>query len=35
MSQICSDAYKSYVLFVDLVQKKLMGGARFAALKPV
>ena len=29
------DFYKSYVLFVDLVQKKLMGGARFAALKPV
>lgn len=26
--------YKSYILFVDLVQKKLMGGARFAALKP-
>jgi sarcosine/dimethylglycine N-methyltransferase len=29
------DFYKSYVVFVDLVQKKLMGGARFAALKPV
>jgi sarcosine/dimethylglycine N-methyltransferase len=28
------DFYKSYVLFVDLVQKKSMGGARFAALKP-
>ncbi|SDR64327.1 Methyltransferase domain-containing protein [Rhizobiales bacterium GAS113] len=28
------DFYKSYVLFVDLVQKKAMGGARFAALKP-
>ena len=27
------DFYKSYVLFVDLVQKKIMGGARFAALK--
>ena len=27
------DFYKSYVLFVGLVQKKLMGGARFAALK--
>jgi sarcosine/dimethylglycine N-methyltransferase len=26
--------YQSYVLFVDLVQKKAMGGARFAALKP-
>jgi len=25
--------YKSYVLFVDLVQKKRMGGARFTALK--
>ena len=25
------DFYKSYVLFVDLVQKKAMGGARFAA----
>lgn len=28
-----SDFYKSYVLFVDLVQKKTMGGARFAAVK--
>jgi len=27
------DFYRSYVLFVDLVQKKTMGGARFAALK--
>jgi hypothetical protein len=27
------DFYKSYVLFVDLVQKKIMGGARFTALK--
>jgi sarcosine/dimethylglycine N-methyltransferase len=29
-----SDFYKSYVLFVDLVQKKMMGGARFSATKP-
>jgi hypothetical protein len=28
------DFYKSYVLFVDLVQKKMMGGARFSAAKP-
>ena len=28
------DFYKSYVLFVDLVQKKIMGGARFSAAKP-
>jgi SAM-dependent methyltransferase len=28
------DFYKSYVLFVGLVQRKLMGGARFAAVKP-
>jgi sarcosine/dimethylglycine N-methyltransferase len=27
------DFYKSYVLFVDLVQQKAMGGARFTALK--
>ena len=27
------DFYKSYVLFVGLVQKKLMGGSRFTALK--
>jgi ubiquinone/menaquinone biosynthesis C-methylase UbiE len=27
------DFYKSYVLFVDLVQGKAMGGARFAAVK--
>ncbi|MFO1107816.1 MAG: methyltransferase domain-containing protein [Bradyrhizobium sp.] len=27
------DFYKSYVLFVDLVQRKEMGGARFAAVK--
>jgi hypothetical protein len=27
------DFYKSYVLFVDLVQKKIMGGARFTASK--
>jgi SAM-dependent methyltransferase len=27
------DFYKSYVLFVDLVQKKAMGGARFTAVK--
>lgn len=27
------DFYTSYVLFVDLVQKKAMGGARFAAVK--
>ena len=27
------DFYRSYVLFVDLVQKKTLGGARFAALK--
>jgi SAM-dependent methyltransferase len=26
--------YKSYVLFVGLVQKKTMGGARFSATKP-
>ena len=28
------DFYKSYVLFVSLVQQKLMGGARFTAVKP-
>jgi sarcosine/dimethylglycine N-methyltransferase len=28
------DFYKSYVLFVSLVQQKIMGGARFAAIKP-
>ena len=28
------DFYKSYVLFVGLVQSKIMGGARFAAVKP-
>ena len=28
------DFYKSYVLFVDLVQEKAMGGARFTAVKP-
>ena len=28
------DFYKSYVLFVSLVQRKIMGGARFAAVKP-
>jgi sarcosine/dimethylglycine N-methyltransferase len=27
------DFYKSYILFVDLVQKKIMGGARFTASK--
>jgi sarcosine/dimethylglycine N-methyltransferase len=27
------DFYKSYVLFVDLVQRKTMGGARFTAVK--
>jgi SAM-dependent methyltransferase len=27
------DFYRSYVLFVDLVQEKAMGGARFTALK--
>jgi SAM-dependent methyltransferase len=27
------DFYRSYVLFVDLVQRKEMGGARFCALK--
>jgi sarcosine/dimethylglycine N-methyltransferase len=27
------DFYRSYVLFVDLVQRKAMGGARFTALK--
>ena len=27
------DFYRSYVLFVDLVQRKAMGGARFAAVK--
>jgi sarcosine/dimethylglycine N-methyltransferase len=27
------DFYKSYVLFVDLVQRKAMGGARFIAVK--
>lgn len=27
------DFYKSYVLFVDLVQRKAMGGARFTAVK--
>ena len=28
------DFYKSYALFVSLVQQKIMGGARFAAVKP-
>ena len=28
------DFYKSYVLFVSLVQQKIMGSARFAAVKP-
>ena len=28
------DFYKSYVLFVSLVQQKIMGGPRFAAVKP-
>src|SRR4051794_30124173 len=28
------DFYRSYVLFVDLVQRKAMGGARFTAEKP-
>ncbi len=28
------DFYKSYVLFVGLVQRKIMGGARFTAIKP-
>ena len=28
------DFFKSYVLFVSLVQQKIMGGARFAAVKP-
>jgi sarcosine/dimethylglycine N-methyltransferase len=28
------DFYKSYVLFVGLVQRKIMGGARFSAIKP-
>jgi sarcosine/dimethylglycine N-methyltransferase len=28
------DFYKSYVRFVDLMQKKIMGGARFSAAKP-
>ena len=28
------DFYRSYVMFVDLVQRKAMGGARFTALKP-
>lgn len=28
------DFYRSYVLFVDLVQRKAMGGARFTAIKP-
>jgi sarcosine/dimethylglycine N-methyltransferase len=27
------DFYRSYVLFVDLVQQKAMGGARFTAVK--
>ena len=27
------DFYRSYILFVDLVQKKIMGGARFSASK--
>jgi sarcosine/dimethylglycine N-methyltransferase len=27
------DFYKSYVMFVDLVQCKAMGGARFTAVK--
>ena len=27
------DFYRSYVLFVDLVQRKAMGGARFTAVK--
>jgi sarcosine/dimethylglycine N-methyltransferase len=29
-----SDFYKSYVLFVGLVQQKIMGGARLSAIKP-
>jgi hypothetical protein len=28
------DFYKSHVLFVSLVQQKIIGGARFAAVKP-
>jgi sarcosine/dimethylglycine N-methyltransferase len=28
------DFYKSYVLFVSLVQQRIMGGARFSAVKP-
>jgi sarcosine/dimethylglycine N-methyltransferase len=28
------DFYKSYVLFVGLVQQKIMGGARLSAIKP-
>ena len=28
------DFYRSYVMFVDLVQRKAMGGARFVAVKP-
>ncbi|HLH90285.1 MAG TPA: methyltransferase domain-containing protein [Xanthobacteraceae bacterium] len=28
------DFYKSYVLFVSLVQRKVMGGARLVAIKP-
>ena len=28
------DFYRSYILFVDLVQTKAMGGARFVAVKP-
>jgi sarcosine/dimethylglycine N-methyltransferase len=28
------DFYKSYVLFVDLVPRRAMGGARFTAVKP-
>jgi sarcosine/dimethylglycine N-methyltransferase len=27
------DFYRAYVLFVDLVQRKAMGGARFTAVK--
>jgi sarcosine/dimethylglycine N-methyltransferase len=28
------DFYKSYVLFVGLVQRKIMGGASFSGIKP-
>jgi hypothetical protein len=28
------DFYKSYVLFVGLVQRKIMRGARFSAIEP-